>query len=130
MNSLTFYDVSTVSTPTTLTLDDAAPGSSDDTMLRVLNTSDLYQAEDVTVSLTGPDAIQLWLSTDGDTFTASIEVGDIAPGGTSATFWLRRVTPTTHSPGTCTAQLTATPTAWTSPVDTSGSTNIPLDTEG
>lgn len=129
MEALAFYDIATVSNPTTLDIGIGAPGSSDDTLLRVSNLSDLYQAEDVTVEVTGPDALQLWLSLDGDTFTTAITVGDIPPGGGSPTIWLRRVTSSTTSPGDYQAALTATPTGWTHPVDTTPSDNIPLDTE-
>lgn len=129
MDSLAFYDIRSVAVIADLDVGDTAPASSDDTMLRVVNTSDLYQANDVTVTVDGADAVQLWLSTDGDTFTASIDVGDIQPGGSSLTFWLRRVTPSTASTGPCTAQLSASPTAWVNAADTSSSDNIALETD-
>lgn len=128
METLLFFDQDANAGTTALSLGTVAPHSSDDTQLNVVNGSDLYQAQDVTVTVSGDDAIQLWLSLDGDTFTASINLGDIAPRSASPTFWLRRVT--SDDTGACTAALTATPAAWTDPIDTSTSTNIPLDTEG
>lgn len=129
METLAFYDVATVSNPTTLSLGTAAPGSSDDILLRVSNLSDLYQAEDVTVEVAGTDSLQLWLSLDGDVFVTGIAVGDIPAGGSSQPFWLRRVTASDAAPGGYQAVLSATPTGWTHPVDTSASVNIALDTD-
>lgn len=129
METLGFYDVENAAIPTTLAIGTVAPSSSDDTMLRVINNSDLYQAEDVTVTISGPDAIELWLSTDGDTYSSSIDVGDIPPGGVSGTFWLRRVTASDSASGGHSGSLVATPAGWASPVDTSASVNIPLTTE-
>lgn len=127
METLSFYDVENAASTTTLDIGTVAPHSSDDSMLRVVNNSGLYQAQDVIVSVTGDDAIQLWLSTDGDTFAASISVGDISPGGSSPTFWLRRVTDSTI--GTCSASVQATPARFSDPMDTSTSDNIALNTE-
>lgn len=129
MESLGFYDVEIATTTTTLDIGTVAPTSSDDSMLRVVNNSDLYQAEDVTVTVAGPDAIQLWLSNDGDNFSASIGVGDIPPGGLSGTFWLRRVTPANSALGARHAVVVATPNSWSNPVDTSTSGNVALSTE-
>jgi len=129
METLAFYLVETISMVTALDLGTVAPQSSDDTQLRVLNLSDLYQAKDVSVSLTGTDAVQLWLSVDGDTFADSVALGDIPPGATSATFWLRRVTASTDGPGGYAAALAAVPAGWSSPTDTSTTPNIPLDTK-
>lgn len=130
MEKLSFYDVEKAATVTTLAIGDVARASSEDFMLRVHNDSDLYQAKDVTVSITGDDAVQLWLSPDGDQFAASIDLGTIAPGGTSNVFWLRRVTPSAEVNGAnCSAALSVTPAEWTDPVDTSTSDNIALSTE-
>lgn len=128
MDALTFYAVESASTITDLDLATVAPASSDDTRLRVQNTSDTYQAEDVIVSVSGTDAIQIWLSTDGDSYSPGIALGDIPPGGSSLTFWLRRVTPSTAA-GDCSAVLTATPGGWTNAADSSVSDNIPITTE-
>lgn len=128
MESLTFYDISAGAVVTDQNLGQVAPSSSDDIMLRLANLSDLYQAKDVTVTVEGPDEVQLWLSLDGDTFTDTVQLGDIQPGASSATFWLRRVTPA-DATGPCTADLSAAPTAWVSAADTSPSDNVPLETE-
>jgi hypothetical protein len=112
MESLSFYNVESAAVVTTLALGSCAPSSSDDRMLSVHNNSDLYLAQDVSVTVTGGDNIQLWLSTDSDTFTPTIHLGDIPPGGLSTVFWLRRVTASTEAAGSCTANLEATPTAW------------------
>lgn len=125
---LVFYNVRAVAVITALDLGDAAPASSDDTMLRVANTSDLYLAKDVTVSTAGPDALQLWLSTDGDTFGTSIKLGNVPPGGFSSIFWLRRVTPS-DADGTGQAALSAIPASWSSNTDTTTSDNVALETD-
>lgn len=129
MDTLRFYVVETASVMTAFDLGTVGPASSDDTRVRVQNTSDSYQAEDVTVSVAGTDAVQLWLSLDGDVFTPTVTLGDIAPGANSSTFWLRRVTPSSTAAGTCTAGLTATPAGWTSAADTSTSENTFITTE-
>jgi hypothetical protein len=129
MEILYFYDYETVAALGALDLGTVPLGSSADTLMRVFNGSELYQAEDVTVTVTGAEAIQLWLSSDGDSFTAQLALGDIPPGALSSTFWLRRVTASTDNAGSCSATLRAVPTAWTNPMDTSSSTNIALDTE-
>jgi len=115
---LHFYSVQAVSViEDTYDLGTVAPSSSDDIMLRVANTSDTYQAKDVTVTTSGRDSVQLWLSTDGETFSNEISVGNVAPGGFSSTFWLRRVTP---SDATADGQafLNANPAAWAAPTET------------
>lgn len=129
MDYLSFYDVETASDLTTLDLGAVAYMSSDDTLLRVLNNNALYQAEDVVVAFTGTDDLELWLSDDGENFAASLVVGDIPPSGSSGTFWLRRVTPSSGAPGNRTASITATAAGWTTPIDTSTSENIPLDAD-
>jgi hypothetical protein len=129
MDALIFYDVSGITTTTSLDLGTVAPATSDDTQLRVYNSSGFYQAQDVTVTITGPDATQLWLSLDGDVFGGTAEVGDIPPGGYSPIFWLRRINDSFSITGARTATLQATPASWSDPDDTAGtSDNIPLDT--
>lgn len=129
MSALVFYDIENAVQITALNLGTVAPSSSDDTMLRLFNTDDNYQADNVTIAATGSDAIQLWLSTDGDVFTASITVGDIAPNGSSPPFWLRRVTPADAAP-TGNAALAATPASWSTTLDSTTSNNVFLDTAG
>lgn len=126
MDNLSFFNVETAALTTALQFGDVSLASSDDSPLRVINNSDLYKAEDVIISVTGTSAIQLWLSVDGDNFASAIDVGDIPPGGTSSTFWLRRVSASTETPGAHTASLTATPTGWSLPVDTSTSSDVAL----
>jgi hypothetical protein len=128
MDSLAFYDVRAVATVTTLDLGDVAPSSSDDLMLRVVNLSDIYVAKDVTVTTDNPDAVQIWLSTDGDNFSSSIELGNIPPGGSSYTFFLRRVTPS-DATGIGDAILLAEPAAWAPSGEATASDNIPLETD-
>lgn len=129
MDSLVFYTWTDFEPITaTLNLGSIAARSSDDLMLQVVNGSDTYQARDVSVTVSGADAQQLYLSLDGDDFAASIEVGSIAPGSGCTPFWLRRVTPSTFT-GAATATLSATPTEWTHPVDVTASTNVALGTD-
>lgn len=115
METITFR-TSNNTTLTALNLGPVAAGSSDDQALRLSNNSDTYQAQDVTVSVHGSDATQLWLSTGDDMFAPAIDVGDIAPGSTSAVFWLRRVTAASAT-GAAGATLTARPASWTIPAD-------------
>lgn len=127
MDYLRFYDIENNATiDTALDIGSVARSSSDDTQLRLENLSDQYQAEDVTVSITGADAVQLWLSADGDTFGPSLALGDIPPGGVSPTFWLRRVTHTGSPGGQRSAALRVQPVGWTSWTDDSTSGNVPI----
>lgn len=128
MNTLSFYTDASTTVLSTLALGAVAPSSSDDTALRLFNNSDQYQAEDVSVTVSGDDVIQLWLSADGDDFSTSLALGDLPPQAFSAIFYLRRVTDSNDS-GACTGTLSAAPSAWTNPVDTSVSPNTPLPTE-
>jgi hypothetical protein len=118
-------DAETITAVTALPLSNVAPSSSADSGLWITNDSD-YRAEDVVVQVSGTNSNQLWLSLDGITFTPSIDVGDISPGGASIPFWLRRVTASTDALGGCSASIVATPASWTIPIDDSTSTNIPL----
>lgn len=129
METLVFFSATEATALSAVDLGAVAPRSSDDTALRVHNTSDLYQAQDVTVTVSGSDADQLWLSLDGDVYTASVDLGDIPPGAGSPVFWLRRVTAHDTPTGACAGQVAAAPAAWTSTVDTSTTANVPLDTE-
>lgn len=128
MEALAIFNPATATTVVAVSLAPAAPSSSDDIVLRVANTSDIYQASSVTVAVGGNNQAQLHLSSNGDDFYPQITVGDIPPGGLSIPFTLRRVTPF-NSLGGCAATLTATPSAWTNPTDTSTSDDVPLDTE-
>lgn len=129
MDSLIFYTYDDYTERTTLDLGAVAASSSDDQTLQVINTSDSYQAQSVTVSVGGDNADQLFLSTDGDTFYPSITVGDISPGAGCPYFYLRRVTPSSAATGTFSATLNAAPAAWTGITDTATSTNIALDVD-
>lgn len=136
MNFLEFY-VSTSAEPLgNLSLGDCTPGSSDDFVLRVGNVSSDLQAQDVTVGIDADSTTQgdqLWLSLDGDVFTASVAIGDIPPGSISAPFFLRRITPSTFDnggiwPTGCFARVTASAADWIYPLDTSSSENVALAT--
>lgn len=132
MNSLVFYtyDDLTARPFGLLDLGQVAPRSSDDINMQVRNVSDTYQAEDVIVEVqAGAAASQLFLSLDGDSFSHSVVIGDIAPGAGSVVFVLRRVTPSNAASGITFANLTATPAGWMSVVDHSSSTNVALDAE-
>lgn len=129
MDALVFYDVSTAIAVTTLDLGTVAAASSDDTQLRIYNTSGSYQANDVVVSVTGSNNLDLYLSTDGLLFTATAEVGDISPGGYSPVVWMRRITDHFASAGVRSATVQVTPGSWSNPTVDSGTSDItPLDT--
>lgn len=107
-----------------LTFGPVAAGSSDDRPVRVFNASADYVAAAVTVTVTDPltddvvsGATQYLLSVDGDTFTATIGVGDLPPHAATAPIILRRVTPPDAEPGTAGFLLVATAGGWT-PADT------------
>lgn len=97
-----------------------APGSSADKQFRIHNASDDYIAADITVSvqemgLAEPVlsvAAQHLLSSDGRTFTATVSVGTLPPGGISARLTLRRVTSPDADIGDGDFQLLAHPAQW------------------
>lgn len=122
MDALSFYDVAATGTTTGLDLGTIAPVSSDDTQLRIYNSSTSAQADNVIVTVDGDNDSDIYLSTDGARFTATAEVGDIAPGSYSSVFWMRRVTDSFALNGTYTATLHATAGSWSDP-------NISPDTE-
>lgn len=128
MEALAIFDVVAAELTSAIDIGTVMASTSDDTTLRVYNISDLYQASEVTLTLAGVNPGQLYLSTDGENFTASITVGDIPPGAYSAVFVLRRVTHYMVQDGTYTATLVATPAAWSNPASSGTSDNIPLDT--
>src|ERR1044072_6060654 len=127
LDALAFFDVETATATTAVNLGFAAPHSSADKPLRVVNTNDTYQAEDVTVTV-GSDhqSIQLWLSLDGENFLPSITIGDIPPGGPTDTFWLRRATPARSPLGGRSGALPAAAAAWIHPMDASITDNLPV----
>lgn len=127
---LSFYDVAAAASAAfPLDLGSIAPASSDDTQLRVHNDSGAYQADDVIVTVTGgDDGLDLYLSLDGDTYTASVGLGDIPPGAYSPVFWMRRITDSFAADGTRLATLQATPADWSQPGASGTSDNIPLET--
>ncbi len=112
-DQLTLISVDGAIVLTALPWGTVAPGSSADQTFRVRNDSDLYTATEVLVSLTGTGSVDHYLSTDEVVYTATAELGDLAPSGVSDTITLRRVTPTGASTGagTCTLRLQAA--AWT-----------------
>lgn len=128
MDTLSFYNVETGAIITNLDLGAINRCTSADTQLRIYNNSTAYQCEQVTISATGVNADQLWLSTDGDVFYASVLVGDIPPRSYSPVFTLRRVTPLSAPEQAYTAGLSALPVGWISPVDSTTSGITPLDT--
>jgi hypothetical protein len=131
MDNLIFYDFTNSAPIIALDLGTVAGRSSDDTIMRVANTSDTYQAENVIIAVAGdyPEArSQLWVSTDGDIFTAQIDIGDIPPNSLSGPFWLRRVTASDTEANGYSASLSATPSGWSNTTDGSLSDNIGLST--
>ncbi len=95
--------------------------SSADLTFRVANTSLVYTAQAVSVAVvnTGPfedpsQADTHLLSRDGRSFTATLDLGDLPPGTTSAPLTLRRVTPSTSIlTGPWTFEVLATAEAFT-----------------
>lgn len=128
MQTLAIYDVVATDLITAVSIGTVAPGSSDDTALRVYNQSDLYVADAVQVTLGGPNAGQIYLSDDGIVFTTTVSLGDIPPGGYSAVFVLRRVTHHITADQSYSATLIATPAGWSDPGDSGTSPIEPLDT--
>lgn len=86
--------------------------SSDELQVRVKNLSTSYTATDVVVSIVGALDWHYYLSLDDDVFTATVELGDLAPGDLSDGITVRRVTPTTAPLGEHTVDIRATPASW------------------
>lgn len=128
METLVFYTAIDYLPFTALSFGTVAARSSDDTMMQVVNLSDTYQASDITVSVDGTHADQLYLSLDGEDFGPVIEIGDVPPGSGCIPFWLRRVTPSTFS-GPASAELTAVPDAWSDLADVSTTDNVALGSD-
>ena len=80
-------------------------GSSADVALRVKNQSTAFTAIGVEVSFGGTGSQYLWLSTDGQRFTPSIQIGDLLPSALSDVFYLRRVMPSDAPSGAGSALL-------------------------
>lgn len=93
-------------------------GSTEDRTFRVKNLSATLTATDVVVSPDAPTdttpsvAGQHVLSTDGVTFTGSIAVGDLPPGGISSVCTARRITPSDAALSLWTARLIADANSW------------------
>lgn len=93
-------------------------GSTEDRTFRVKNLSATLTANDVIVSPDAPTdttpsvAGQQVLSTDGSTFTGSIAVGDLPPGGISDVCTIRRITPSNAALSLWTARLIADANTW------------------
>jgi hypothetical protein len=92
--------------------------SSADKTFRVKNVSTTKTAQGIVIS---PEALtdtspsvpgQHLFSTDGTTFTASINIGDLAPGATSSVLYVRRVTPSNAVLSVWTFRAKAVATAW------------------
>lgn len=94
--------------------------SSADLIFRVANTSLVYTAESVSVAVADTGATEdptqastHLLSRDGRSFTATLDLGDLPPGTTSAPLTLRRVTPEFAITGPWTFEVVATAEAFT-----------------
>ncbi len=98
-----------------------ARGSSADKIFRVKNASVRYTALGVVVSLQHLNLYdplirvdhQHYLSLDGRSFAATVNVGDLPPGATSAVVILRRVTARDADEGPGEFQLSAQASDWT-----------------
>lgn len=91
--------------------------SSADVTFRVRNTATTKTATAVTVALAGSGAAptpasQHLLSADGQTFTASLTLGDLLPGQTSPVLTLRRVTASAAALGAATFTVVAAAASW------------------
>jgi hypothetical protein len=97
---------------------DVPRSSSQDRTFRVKNLSPTLNAVGIGLGLealtdTAPSVPgQHTLSTDGTTFTATISISDLAPGGISPVLTMRRVTPTNATLGTWAGRLFAQATSW------------------
>jgi len=93
--------------------------STGDLLFRVHNSSTVYSAISVVVSLadvgtpaTPSQAATHLLSTDGLLFAATVTIDVIPPLSTTAPIILRRVTPAAATLGAFTYSVTATATSW------------------
>jgi hypothetical protein len=94
------------------------PGSSADKQFRVRNLSNHYTARSITVTFTelgSPArsvAAQHYLSRNGTTFTATLGLGDMQPGGVSTVLTVRRVVAADADEGDGDFQLLAHADDW------------------
>lgn len=93
MDALTLWGFAVDAEIDTFTLGGAPRRSSADWRFKVKNLSSTYTAKDVSVHIDGDEAWQLLLSLDGDSWAATVELGDLFATGVSQPIWLRRVTP-------------------------------------
>lgn len=113
-DTLVLWAADTATELTTIPWSTVYPGSTEDTRFRVVNTSELYTAAEVTVGLAGSDTYtaDLFLSLDGLSFAKSLELGDMPPGATSLSAYLRRITPSAQLTGLRWAAVRLATTGW------------------
>src|SRR5689334_4306031 len=111
-DSLAVWSLTSDAALTTINQGDAPAGSSADSSFRVKNQSMVYRALNVTVTLTGANATDCYLSADGHTFTAALSLGDLLPSGVTDVLYLRRVTPAASGTGTKTCNLQLQAASW------------------
>ncbi len=99
-------------TVTAIPLGTAGPGSSEDFVFRVLNSSASYTATSVSVSFTGADAGELLLSDDGVNFAATLALGNLPPAARTGPITFRRATPY-GADGAADVRLRCTTAGWT-----------------
>jgi hypothetical protein len=98
---------------------DVSRGSSATRSFRVKNNSSTLTAGDVTVIVAAPTdttpsvAGQHTFSLDGVNFSASLNLGSLAPGALSQVIYVKRVTPSNATLSLWTARIIADATTWT-----------------
>ncbi len=122
VDRLTFYhpDLEQALTQTYLAWGEIPRVSSEDRVLRVKNLSYTYTAHEVTIRFTEQGigdplrsvAAQHYLSLDGETFTATVNVGNLDPQAMSEIVTVRRVTAPDADLGFGDVQLIAEAAAW------------------
>lgn len=117
INSLCFWDPSADQAVDHAYLDfgDAAQGEILTRQLRVKNLSGSLTANNITLSvndLLGQFNPGLELSTDGTSYTPSINIGNLASGSVSGNFYIRRTVPAAASTTQRSASLIANAASW------------------
>lgn len=113
MDTLAFWMYSADGSINSINFGPAPRRSSADVSFRLFNASTVYTANEVLVTVEGTRGFTYYLSTDGESFAGSIDLGDMAPGTYTGELTLRRVTPSDAPLGAETVTVVATAATWT-----------------
>lgn len=112
-DTLAFWMYSADGQVNSISFGNAPRRSSSDVMFRLVNASTSYTANAVTVFLRGSRSTSYYLSLDGESFAAAVDMGDMAPGTYTEGITLRRITPPDAALGKESIEVVAAATSWT-----------------